>query len=510
VKRTRVVLLVGAVVIGACSSGSDDAPTPDTDDSVEAAMSDGDAEVEEPADGDDADEDEPDSDEPDVDGQDSAGADADDSDEDEPDSDEPEPRYLSGDSEYLFDQEMLHTFELDLSDEAFAELNADPAAEEYVEGSMTFEGETLAEVGIRYKGSIGAFLGCTAGGNPFVPSGAKTCTKLSMKVKINWNDSSDEFYGQRKIQLHSMNLDPTLMRDRLGYWLFEQAGVPAPRSTHARLMINGEFAGLFALVEQIDGRFTRDRFDDGKGNLYKEMWPTDSDGAVRPSADLIGSLETNEDEDPTTEIVQAFAADVLERGAASDAEAARSVFDEWTDVESTVAYAVVDRAIANDDGVFHWYCFSGPCDPHNFYIYEDPSARRVHFIPWDLDNSFENLAAQNPITYIPDGFGEVQNDCQPFTVGPLPITQRSAACDPIIGAWALLDDEFARIDAEFRAGPFSTDQVRRQLETWSAQIAPVVAEATALGSDQPTPQEWELAVDSLLADIEASNVEAGA
>ena len=56
-----------------------------------------------------------------------------------------------------------------------------------------------------------------------------------------------------------MNLDTSLMRDRLGYLLFAEAGVAAPRSTHARVVINGEFVGLFALVEQIDGRFTRDR-----------------------------------------------------------------------------------------------------------------------------------------------------------------------------------------------------------------------------------------------------------
>ena len=154
-----------------------------------------------------------------------------------------EPNYMSGDSDYLFDQDELHTFEINLSDEALAELDRDPAAEEYVEGSMTFEGETLDAVGVRYKGSIGAFLGCTSGSNPFAPSGAKTCTKLSMKVKINWDDSNAEFYGVRTVQLHSQNLDPSMMHERLGYWLFREMGVPAPRSTHARVVVNGEYVG---------------------------------------------------------------------------------------------------------------------------------------------------------------------------------------------------------------------------------------------------------------------------
>ena len=72
------------------------------------------------------------------------------------------PRYSYGDSDYLFDQEKLHTFELTLSDQNLAYLDSAPALEEYVPGTLTFEGETLP-VGIRYKGSVGAWVGCLSG-----------------------------------------------------------------------------------------------------------------------------------------------------------------------------------------------------------------------------------------------------------------------------------------------------------------------------------------------------------
>ena len=39
-------------------------------------------------------------------------------------------------------------------------------------------------------------------------------------------------------------------------------GVAAPRSVHARLVINGELSGLYALTEQIDENFIRQNFDD--------------------------------------------------------------------------------------------------------------------------------------------------------------------------------------------------------------------------------------------------------
>ncbi|MBT6372825.1 MAG: hypothetical protein HOJ86_09165, partial [Acidimicrobiaceae bacterium] len=136
-------------------------------------------------------------------------------------------------SGYIFDQERLHTFELTLSDEALAQIDRNPSAEEWVLGSLTFEGETIDRVGIRYKGSIGAWVGCLSDPDWSDPSGHKVCTKLSMKVKVNWDDSNREFYGLRRLQFHTMNLDPSQMHERLGYWLFREMGVPAPRSVHA-------------------------------------------------------------------------------------------------------------------------------------------------------------------------------------------------------------------------------------------------------------------------------------
>ena len=97
------------------------------------------------------------------------------------------------DSNYIFDQDQLHTFELVLPQAALDELNADPMAEEYVEGELVFEGETIGPVGIRYKGSVGAWVGCVGEGAIFADGGAKACTKLSMKVKINWDDPDAEF-----------------------------------------------------------------------------------------------------------------------------------------------------------------------------------------------------------------------------------------------------------------------------------------------------------------------------
>lgn len=418
-----------------------------------------------------------------------------------------ELRHLTASSDELFDPTQLHTFEIDLPDAALAEIDADPTAEQYVEGSLTFGGETVAPIGIRYKGSVGAFVFCTDGPNPLDPSGAKTCRKLSMKLKVNWVDPDDEFYGVRKVQLHSQNLDSTKMHERLGYWMFREMGVPAPRSTHARVVLNGEFLGLFALTEQIDGRFTRENFDDGTGNLYKEAWPFDEFGEPQADAQLLDSLRTNEDEQPTTEIIATFATEFL---AAEPGERV-GVLGRWIDLDTLLRATVVDRAIRNDDGPFHWYCFDG-CSPHNYFWYEDPTERRLTLIPWDLDNAFDNLdsgGTTGMVTRIADEFGETSNDCRPFPFGPLNLPQRSAACDPLVNALSTLTDDYDRIRAELLAGPMSEARIDEQLAAWTAQIEPAVSEAAALFDDAPTVTEWRSAVDELRADLDAARASTG-
>ena len=409
-----------------------------------------------------------------------------------------EPRgdenYLHLDSDYLFDQEKLPTFELETPGSALAKIDADPSAEAYVEGSLTFEGETISPVGIRYKGSVGAWVGCLSGVNFAEPSGHKICNKLSMKIKINWNGSDQTFYGLKKIQLHSQNLDPSQMRERLGYWLFRQMGVPAPRSIHARLLINGTYSGLYALTEQIDGRFTKYHFENGDGNLYKEVWPIQSNGDATNASQFLNHLKTNEDNHPNVDIIQSFALEL----ASADSKTKSSTLSKWLDIRETITYAVVDRAIRHDDGPFHWYCQGDTCFNHNYYWYEDPVEKRLHLIPWDLDSAFENNSDQkNPITAIADDWGEVTANGKPFAYGPFNIPQRSAAADKLIAGLTEFKATYKDVMADFLAGPFSRHQVDTVLNAWIEQIRPATKEAAGLHDDAVSETEWEHAIQRL-------------
>lgn len=416
--------------------------------------------------------------------------------------------YGSGSSDHIYDQSLVHTFELTLSDDALAFLDADPAAEEWVTGSLTFDGETLDGVGIRYKGSIGAFVGCLSNPDFSRPSGSKTCTKLSMKVKVDRDadgvDHRDRtFYGLRRLQFHSMNGDASAFHERLGYHLFGASGVATPRSTHARLMVNGEFVGLFALTEEIDGRFAADRFEDGGGNIYKEVWPVTGSGDAPDDDEVVDALRTNTDDADVSFFARTAAA--LATGGRAEREA---IVAETMDVERLITMMVVDRAIANDDGALHWYCRGmspSSCSNHNYYWYEEPAAARLHLVPWDLDNAFENLPDdRNPVTPIADDWAVVSNGCEPFRHGGFFLYQRSATCDPLTAVLAERTDLWTSAVRTFLDGPFSAEAVDQLLDEWSEQIAPHIAEAASRHDDAPSVDEWNQAVLRLRDGIEHS------
>jgi len=413
--------------------------------------------------------------------------------------------YLNFDSEYIFNQESLHTFDLVLSEENLNLLNADPTAEEYVQGMLIFKNDTVSPVGIRYKGSVGAFVGCVAGHNwPkryknwFEPSGAKICTKLSMKIKINWQGREEKFYGLKKLQFHSMNNDESQMHERAGYWLFRQMGVPAPRAVHARLNINGIYTGVYALVEQIDSRFIKENFDDDEGNLYKEIWPLSSEGSPYPVDHYLEALKTNENDNPSVELIRDFGQKIAD---ASDEEL-QAIIATHMNINQIISFAVVDRLIRNDDGVFHWYCDDGVCTNHNYYWYEEPAAQQLHLIPWDLDNAFENiLSNNNPVTPIADQWGGFRNDCEPFGYGPMGLPQKSAACDKITRGWAKYNETYETLKTQFINEPLSITQIDQQIDLWVKQISEAHAEASILYEDAENEETWMNEIDLLKAQL---------
>jgi len=277
-------------------------------------------------------------------------------------------------------------------------------------------------------------------------------------------------------------------------------GVPAPRSVHAKVFINGEYSGLYALTEQIDGRFTRYHFpEDGKGNLYKEVWPLTSDGNPQIHEAYHAALKTNEDENASISLISNFANEVA---SAPTVDGLKSIIEESMNLDEIISYWVVDRTIRHDDGPYHWYCGEGDCTNHNFYWYEESNLGQLHLIPWDLDNAFDNITGGNEFIAVKDKWGETSNGCQPFKLNFWLADQKSACCDKLIKGWASYQLAFEEKKKEFIEGPFSNSSVENQLNKWQTQIRSAVIEADNKHGDAISESTWQDAVSELKLQVE--------
>ena len=259
---------------------------------------------------------------------------------------------VESDSDILFNEDSIPSFEIEISEEAFDSLRNDPYT--WVEGSFHYDGRTWSPVGIRLKGE-----------NSFSPIDEKP----SIKVKFNKYVSGGEFLGLRELTLNNMFSDYSMMHERITYRMYREFGVPAARSHHALLTLNGEDYGLYANVENVDRRMMRRWFDDSDGPLF-EVWDVDFYDGYIPYFEL----EYGEDDRTNLQGV----ADTLETGGASSLAA----LEEHLSLEAFLRYWAVGAYVAQFDA----YPYSNPGD--DCHVYDDPTTGTLHFLPHGADETF--------------------------------------------------------------------------------------------------------------------------
>lgn len=389
------------------------------------------------------------------------------------------------DEAFLFDEAVLRTYELDVAPADWTWLGENALLEEYVPAILHFEGEVVDQAAVRYKGSVGSLKLCFDG------MGNLICDKLSIKLAFDEYDEEGRFYGLKTLNFHAMEKDRTRMHEAIGYKLFRDLGVAAPRTAYARIIVNGELIGLFAVIEQIDGRFTRERFPDGgEGNLYKEVWPV-----YATEQPYLDALETNKNESPSADRMVRFQDAVAKAGDAGFAE----VIEAWIGADYLMRYMAVARLVDSWDDIVAWYCVPGqPCVNHNYYWYESTAEDRLWLIAWDLDHSFEEPSPVRTKYGMPD-WDAVDADCAPIDIF-LGIQGRAPACDDFIRRMATqLWDRYVDESQALLAGDFSIAAMNARIDALSA----LVDEAVAEDPNGITVAQWQAAVEELRATVVA-------
>jgi len=232
------------------------------------------------------------------------------------------------------------------------------------------EDETLlSDIGLRYKGN-----------HSF--QAAWMIRKRSFKLEFDHFVPDQRFEGQTKLNLHCNSLDPTRLREALGFRLFAEAGLPAPQTRFAEVSLQvgsapPELLGLYTLVEQVDRKFLKQYLGSTSGLLLKPegirgipWFGTEIDRYEQPyNAKWRGT-------DRQWERVIEFARVVNE----ADDREFEATIDSLLDVDRFVRFLACQVLLANLDS----FLGSG----HNYYLYLDDATNRFVFLPWDLDLAF--------------------------------------------------------------------------------------------------------------------------
>ena len=268
----------------------------------------------------------------------------------------------------LFDPSVLHEARLDIDPSAWQALRDNYLGNQYYAADLTVDGVAVRQVGVRSRGD-----------------GSRNEDKPGLKIEFDKYVPAQEYYGYKSLVIDNLTQDASMLRERMAFLVFEAMGIPTPRNAHARLTVNGEYWGLFALVEPVSKPFLEARLGEKGGTLFDYEWRFPYDFSwLGPGAGSYVPLpfepETNEDRPDVAAGLVAFVRAINEEPDATFPAAMAGRLD----VDRFLTHLAVENALAEFDGIV------GDFGLNNFYLYEYGAGNRFVFIPWDKDGTFRS------------------------------------------------------------------------------------------------------------------------
>lgn len=201
--------------------------------------------------------------------------------------------------------------------------------------------------------------------------------------KVSFDEYIDDklWDGMKSVSLNNCYLDPTFMREKMHLDFCRDAGIIAPRCTYVNLYINGVHYGLYSMVESVDKKFLKHRFNNSNGNSFKAVDAFTNSifsdlkwyGPLQSSYSNRYELKTNEEENNWTDLLQFL--DTLNNNVNTERALPTKI-----NLPTFYKQLATDIIFGNYDS----YVGSG----RNFYIYDVNWAGKFDWIAWDASLSF--------------------------------------------------------------------------------------------------------------------------
>jgi hypothetical protein len=226
--------------------------------------------------------------------------------------------------------------------------------------------ETLDSVGITLRGNT-----------------SRNSQKKSFKLSFNTFIPGRDFYNLDKMNLNGEHNDPSIIRSKLCWDLFNDVGIIHSRAAHTEVYINEKYYGLYINVEHVDDKFLKKNFSDAKGNLWKCLYPADlvylgeDQNLYKKISGGIKTydLKTNETADDYSELAHLIS--IINK---------TSLLLLPDSLEKIIDISSVIKLFAFNTLVASWDDYRSL--NNNYYLYHDPSKDKFTILPYDYDNTF--------------------------------------------------------------------------------------------------------------------------
>ena len=273
----------------------------------------------------------------------------------------------------LFDDTVVQEIRLFVHPRDWASLRTNFQLDDYYPAHFVWRGQTRRNVAIRSRGF-----------------GSRSPLKPGLRIDFDRYDRTQTLMGLTSVVLRNNTQDPSGLHERLSMKLFAQIGVPASRTSHVRLFVNDEYAGLYLIVESIDRNFLQRRFAENDGYLYSYQWTAPYYFEYRGADPALYSPVPFEPETHVRDPDPGPLADAIRALNETPPENFVAAVGPRLDLRAFVTQAAVENFLGDNDGLL------GYAGLNNFYLYRFKSSGLSTFIPWDKSEAFK-MGALYPI-----------------------------------------------------------------------------------------------------------------
>jgi hypothetical protein len=265
-----------------------------------------------------------------------------------------------------YDLRTLRTLFLDFEDSDWEdELAVFYRTDVEVPATLTVDGRTYKDVGVRFRGSS-SFRMVSPG------------YKRPMRLSLDFVHDDQNLRGYTTLNLLNGMNDPTFLRTVL-YSEIARQYVPTAKANFVRLVINGESWGIYTNLQQFDRDFIQDWFKVRRG----ERWRAPGSPNGRAGLEYLGDnparykslyeIRSRDDEESWVALIQLTR--ILNETPLDQLESALAPV---LDIEGVLKFLALDVVLVNSDG--YWARAS------DYNLYRDVNGR-FHVIPHDINEA---------------------------------------------------------------------------------------------------------------------------